>query len=94
MSKEDKREHMLWLISDWRASGKSKKQYCLEKGVSSSTFYYWFSRSQSILGYTEGFVEIDRAKPESGAVEIIYPNGVKLRIEPDVRLLSQLIRLY
>jgi len=94
MSKEDKREHMQWLISDWRESGKSKKQYCLENGVSSSTFYYWFSRSKSPSGYSEGFVEIARAKPEIVAVEIIYPNGVKLKVEPDVALLSQLIRLY
>lgn len=82
------------LISDWRESGKIKKQYCVEKGISLSTFYYWFSRSKSILGYTEGFVEIDRAKPESGAVEIIYPNGVRLKVGTDLALLSQLIRLY
>lgn len=94
MIKEDKRARMLSLISDWRASGKSKKQYCAEKGVSSSTFYYWYSRSKITSGYSEGFVELDRSKPEIGSVEVIYPNGVKLKADIDLPLLSQLIRLY
>ena len=94
MSKEEKREYMLSMISDWRASGKSKKQYCAEKGVSSSTFYYWFSRSKVIPEFREGFVELVGTNPESGAVEIIYPNGVKLKAGADLALLSQLIRLY
>jgi hypothetical protein len=43
---EEKRTAMLAMIEDWRLSGKSKKQYCLAKGINEAKFYYWFSRSK------------------------------------------------
>lgn len=85
---------MLSLIADWQQSGKSKKAYCAENGINEATFYYWFSRSKendtAVLG---NFITIDKARGKSD-VEIIYPNGVRIKIENDVALVSQLIRLY
>ena len=81
------------MIADWERSGKSKKQYCKEKGISPATFYYWFSRRAGELPTAQEFIRIDRL-PESREIEIIYPNGVRLKVENDLILLSQLIRLY
>ncbi|MNW93006.1 hypothetical protein D3C86_223630 [compost metagenome] len=39
-----------------------------------------------------GFLIIDKASKNSD-IEIIYPNGVRVKVENDVVLLSQLIRL-
>jgi hypothetical protein len=46
MSKEEIRVQMLSMIADWQQSGLSKKRYCEENGISTATFYYWFSRSK------------------------------------------------
>ncbi|MGJ1379236.1 MULTISPECIES: IS66 family insertion sequence element accessory protein TnpA [Sphingobacterium] len=91
---EEKRERMQSMIADWHRSGKSKKAYCAENGINEATFYYWFSRSKE--NDTTGlgnFITIDKARGKSD-VEIIYPNGVRIKIENDVALVSQLIRLY
>lgn len=91
---EEKRERMLSMIADWHRSGKSKKAYCAENGINEATFYYWFSRSKENDTAGRGsFITIDKARGKSD-VEIIYPNGVRIKIENDVALVSQLIRLY
>lgn len=94
MDIQEKREQMLAIIADWEQSGKSKKQYCKEKGISPATFYYWFSRRTGELPAAQDFIRIDRLRHESREIEIIYPNGVRLKVENDLVLLSQLIRLY
>lgn len=84
---------MLSLIADWRQSGKSKKSYCAEKGINETKFYYWISRIKEIDNSAVGFLTIDKAGKHSD-IEIIYPNGVRIKVENDLGLLSQLIRLY
>lgn len=84
---------MAAMIEDWRSSGKSKKQYCLEKGINEAKFYYWHSRINEKEDTPCGFIPIEK---DSGTreIEIFYPNGVKLKVNSDLLLLSQLIRLY
>lgn len=90
---EEKRNAMVAMIEDWRSSGKSKKQYCLEKGVNEAKFYYWYSQINGKESAARGFIAIEKS---SGArdIELFYPNGVKLKVTGDLLLLSQLIRLY
>ncbi len=91
---QEKRERMLSMIADWHQSGKSKKAYCAENGINEATFYYWFSRSKANDTAVRGsFITIDKARGKSD-VEIIYPNGVRIKAENDLALVSQLIRLY
>jgi hypothetical protein len=84
---------MLSMIADWQQSGKSKKAYCVENGINEATFYYWFSRSKENDMTSGNFITIDKVVRKSD-VEIIYPNGVRIKIENNLALLSQLIRLY
>lgn len=93
MNKEEKRDRMLSMISDWQQSGMSKKRYCEENGINEATFYYWFSRSKENGASSGGFIAIENAGKKRG-VEVIYPNGVRIRADTDLGLLSQLIRLY
>jgi len=90
---QEKRERMLSMIADWQQSGKSKKAYCTENGIKEATFYYWFSRSKENDTTGGNFITIDNA-PRRNDVEIIYPNGVRIKVENDLALVSQLIRLY
>ena len=81
------------MIVDWQRSGKSKKAYCAENGINEATFYYWFSRIKENHTAGGNFITIDKA-PRKNDIEIIYPNGVRIKVENDLGLLSQLIRLY
>ncbi|MGJ1242399.1 IS66 family insertion sequence element accessory protein TnpA [Sphingobacterium siyangense] len=90
---QEKRDRMLSMITDWHQSGKSKKACCAENGIKEATFYYWFSRIKETDTAGCSFITIDKA-PRNGDVEIIYPNGVRIKAENDLALLSQLIRLY
>ncbi|MDQ1150495.1 hypothetical protein QE382_002479 [Sphingobacterium zeae] len=60
--------------------------------INEAKFYYWFSRSREQDGASGSFTPIDRSVRKE--IEIIYPNGVVLKVESDLGLLSQLIRLY
>lgn len=84
---------MLSMIADWQQSGKSKKAYCAEKGINEAKFYYWISRIKESDKSDLGFITIDKSS-KKGDVEVIYPNGVRIKVENDLGLLSQLIRLY
>ena len=84
---------MLSMIADWQQSGKSKMAYCAENGINAAKFYYWISRIKESDKSAVGFLTIDKARKNSD-IEIIYPNGVRIKVENDLGLLSQLIRLY
>ena len=93
MSKEEKRAEMLSMIADWQQSGKSKKEYYQEKGITEATFYYWLSRSQEENTSNGSFIAIDKTLKKND-IEVIYPNGVRINAGSDLVLLAQLIRLY
>lgn len=93
MSIQEKRALMESMIADWQRSGKSKKAYCVEKGINEAKFYYWISRSKESASFSETFIAVDKVSKES-AIEIIYPNGVRIKAAKDLGLLSQLIHLY
>lgn len=84
---------MLSMIADWQQSGMSKKRYCAGNGINEATFYYWFSRSKEKQAGSDGFITIDKVVKNSD-IEVIYPNGVRIKADTDLGLLSQLIRLY
>lgn len=84
---------MLSMIAEWQHSGKSKKAYCTENGINEAKFYYWISRSKESASFSDTFIAVDKVSKES-AIEIIYPNGVRIKVTNDLGLLSQLIRLY
>lgn len=90
---QEKRSRMLSMIADWQQSGKSKKTYCAENGIKEATFYYWFSLSKEKDANSGSFITIDKMSRKSD-VEVIYPNGVRIKAENDLAFLSQLIRLY
>ena len=90
---KEKRSAMTAMIEDWQSSGKSKKQYCLAKGINEAKFYYWFSRSREAARSTGTFIAVAKVSGRR-EIEVIYPNGVRLKVENELELLSQLIRLY
>ena len=88
---EEKRERMLSLVGEWRSSGQTQKDFCALHGIKMGTFSYWVAQSRDLSN--PSFIAL---MPNSSAssVEIIYPNGVKLKVDGDLGLLSRLIHLY
>lgn len=79
----DKAQRMFALIDQWRASGLRRDEFCREHQIKISTFSYWTTRkNRADREQAVGFVRIEPAGSPSGQdhVELIYPNGVRLRI--------------
>ncbi len=91
-------EKMFELVEECLQSGKSQKEYSQEAGIGYAKFNYWVCkyRKQQEPSPGAGFIKVD-ATPVGGTgeLEIIYPNGVRLKAGGgDLSLISQLIRLY
>lgn len=75
----------------------SNKDFCQQKGIGQAMFYYWQKKlSESQHNNPEGFIPIqinkDKGHPE---MEILYPNGVRLKLAPttDLSIIRILIGL-
>lgn len=83
MSKQD---IMYSHVENWKASGLTQAIYCEEQGLKLPTFSYWIQKyhKQSEQDTAGSFIAI--SKEGSFVVkeyEIIYPNGVKLRVHTE-----------
>jgi len=78
---------MFSLIRKWEASGLSQEKFVRQHGIARSTFGYWrkkYLKETSHNSEKDKFIPVkvsDRTKPienNTGAVEVVYPNGVRL----------------
>ncbi len=94
----EKAQRMFALIDQWRASGQRRDEFCRQHQIKVSTLSYWVTRkNRADKERPGGFVRIESAGSPSSAdhVEIIYPNGVRLRIGGVNRsVISSLIRAW
>ncbi len=81
-------------VQQWRESGLTQKAYCEKLGIKRTTFANWVKRSKAKPGI--GFIAITPpAQPTPGGIELIYPNGVRLKTSsPGKHILSELIRIW
>lgn len=83
---------MLSLVEDWKASGLTQKAFSALHGIKVATLGYWVARSKEVDGGS--FIPITGGSGRSSEpIEIIYPTGVRLRVEANLALIAQLIRL-
>ncbi|WP_115870540.1 IS66 family insertion sequence element accessory protein TnpA [Marinoscillum furvescens] len=78
-------EDMFALIEQWKNSAESRKAFCRRHNIAPSTFSYWYAKYQKTESAVKpGFVEV---QPHlSRSLELIYPNGVKIRLPHDTSL--------
>jgi transposase-like protein len=83
------KQKMLAYYKEWQESGLGKKAYCTQKGLTSSTFFYWIKKlalqkeSFPTPSAAAGFTELTLpAQVDAGniVVEIEYPSGVRLKL--------------
>lgn len=93
MSKE---QEMFALIEEFENSSMSGKDFCQAKGVVPSTFYYWKKKKiRHEIPERKGFMTIHPKTEMDGSLELIYPNGIRIRLyTSQLPLISKLLRLY
>lgn len=92
MSKE---QEMFALIKEFESSDLNGREFCKTKGLVPSTFYYWKKKKAREEAGSFGFVAINPPPATDGTLELIYPNGTRIRLgSSQISLLSKLLRLY
>lgn len=88
-----KREQMLNLVAEWRASGLSQQQFCKSRDLTLSKFSYWVAQSKPKAD--SGFIALKPDKPiQPECLEIHYPNGVMVKVgSMELTVISGLIGL-
>jgi|SRR5690554_200986 len=78
-----KREEMKSLISEYRNSGLSLKRFCTVHNESIHRVRYWIGKFNKESMDTSSFIPLNFPSGQavgSEPVEIIYPNGIRIRI--------------
>lgn len=86
------------LVEEFKTTGLTQKSFSEQKGIGFHKFNYWYRklRDEPFHGAT-GFMPVrtQGSSLPAETVEVVYPNGVKLRVPGgDLSLLSNLIKLY
>ena len=87
---------MFTLVRQWRESGLTRNEFCLQHGISLSKFGYWIARwKEAQADGNDSFIAIGSPGNAGHPVlAVIYPNGVRLEVpSADLGLLSRLIAL-
>ena len=77
---------MYALIRQWESGGLSQVQFIHQQGIAKSTFGYWRKKYLKETGSSkrkENFIPVKIARTgiannSAGAIELVYPNGVRL----------------
>ncbi|MCC9043646.1 IS66 family insertion sequence element accessory protein TnpB [Myroides sp. M-43] len=82
MSKQDK---MYSHVEDWKSSGLTQSRYCESVGIKLATFSYWVVKYKAESTQLDNnFITVTKGQvTNSQEYEIVYPNGVKLRVQTD-----------
>ena len=102
-------EQFRQIHEEWRQSGLSVQQYCENIGIREGRFYYWKAKlkAESLPAVYGGFVPVKMSgkspvrvcSPNGGGssalCEVVYPNGVTVRVTSDMTLdqLRQMVTL-
>lgn len=89
-----RQEEMFRLVDDYLNSGLSAKAFALKSNIRESTMGYWI-RKKRALENSSGFVEMTSDRSfNSMEVELIFPNGVQLRMNGgDPALIAKLVQM-
>lgn len=93
---KERREYMFTLVGQWRESGLTRAEFCLQHGLTLGKFSYWIARwKENESGVNDGFIPMGTAMAGNPSViSVVYPNGVRLEVpSSDLSLLSRLIAL-
>lgn len=86
-------EEMYPIVETWLQSGQSQKQFCEEQGIKMHLLNYWVrhyrdQRDVESSSPVQEFIPVDLKEGNelNSVVELIYPNGIRLRFGQGVSL--------
>ncbi len=70
------------LIQEWKQSGKSKKDFCVEKGLKYMTFVCWKAKEENKDTLAkDSFMQVEvRNEPDTLFAKLLFKNGTALHI--------------
>jgi len=78
-----KKEEMYAMLAEYRASGMSQNEFCLSRQISLHVLKYWTRKERAEKGSAHPlkmrFVPLQVQEPLASSLEIVFPNGVKVR---------------
>jgi hypothetical protein len=78
-AKQVSRQKMLSVIEDWKGSGLSQKQYCVQHNIRYHIFHYWYRCYRQLPSKSEGFVALSAPQLSStGSIEMHLPDGKRI----------------
>jgi hypothetical protein len=92
MSKEEKTTQRMAMVSRFRSSGMTQKQFSAEHGIPVSVLGYWLAKSRN-ENDGPGFIELNGI--ESMEFRISYPSGTEIHLPAHTPLvqIKQLLSL-
>jgi len=81
---------MFSLIEIWKGSGKSQQEFCRDKDIAYSKFYYWlkkYNAKESTLNTASDFIPVtikNGLGVRGSGLELVYPDGRRLIFHQDV----------
>jgi hypothetical protein len=93
MSRTERTQEMLAHVAAWKNSGKSRKSYCTEQGLSPHTMAYWCAKAGRV-DVPSGFAPLELVAVDG--IEVCYPNGVRLVLPSGMPMtqVAAYVRLY
>lgn len=76
-------EHWAGVLAEWQRSGLPTREFCERRGVKLGTFSWWrqeLARRARRQRPSVELVEIARPVVTERAVEVVLPNGIRLRV--------------
>lgn len=73
-----KSAQMSSLISAWRSSGVSKKDFCASSNINLHTFTYWLAKER-VAAVSGGFIELSGTSPIF-PLDLHFPGGAFVRL--------------
>jgi putative transposase len=73
------------IVQERLDSGKSVKEFCEERGIRPSLYYYWRKKHLDQRESKFQHIQVSSSGPGAG-MRILYPNGVQLELYGEVNL--------
>lgn len=93
VSEEDQRQFWQMAIETWQSSGLSVRQFCKQEGLSQPSFYHWRKllakvgqpqEDENAICSTEPFIQVSFPQDKPASLELVFPSGHTLRINPGI----------
>lgn len=81
------------VVASFQSSGLTQREFCQRENIKLPTFSYWYRKlGAGATPTSSGFTEVTPTLP-SDVLELVYPNGVRIRGIQDLSLLQLLVKL-